>query len=351
MIQNQEKPNKKLYIMKKNLSIIILFLISSSVFCQDLIDQRAATVNLTKPEIISRKKLDQTVEILKRNGIDKSHREVLETMVGDILLQQGAEREGISVSDKDVLNLIRNQIGKSSTGMSDSQIKDFVRKQTGVSWEKYSEKSRETIQLQKYVNKVKKDKLSNIPRPSEKEIQKFYDENSIKFSMPKTVRFDHIFIDTRMLSKPEDMEKATQRADSYLKELRNGSKTFDQLVENSDDSASKYNKGDFGYLRINDLPRKKLLGELFFDSVFSLKKEQISDVIKSNMGYHIVRLKEIIDPHVLGIDEKINPSVDKTVRERIEDYLMMKTQEDLFKESVKELVEELEEEAEIKYYL
>ena len=167
--------------MKKYLSILILFLIASSVFCQDLIDQRAATVNLTKPEIISKKKLDQTVEILRRNGVDKTHREVLETMIGDILLQQGAERAGIAVSDKDVLKVIRSQIGKAGSGMTDTQIKDFIRKQTGLSWDKYSKKSRDTIQLQKYVNKAKSDKLSNIPRPKAKDIQKFYDENSVKF--------------------------------------------------------------------------------------------------------------------------------------------------------------------------
>ena len=337
--------------MKKYLSIFIFLLLSGSVFAQDLIDQRAATVNLTKPEIISRKKLDQTVELLKRNGIDKTHREVLETMVGDILLQQGAERAGISVSDKDVLNMIRKQIGNASSGMSDSQLKDLVRKQTGVSWDKYSQKSRETIQLQKYVNKEKSKKLSNIPKPAEQEIQKFYDENSTKFSVPKTLRFDHIFIDTRMLSKPADMDKATDRADSYLKELRSGNKNFNELVQNSDDTASKYQNGDFGYLRINDLPRKKLLGDHFFDSVFSLKKDQISGVVKSNMGYHIIRVTEIIEPHILKINERINPSVDKTVKQRIEEFLMLKKQEELFKESVEELVNDLEAEAEIKYFL
>jgi len=337
--------------MKKYLSIIIFILLTGTVYCQDLIDQRAATVNLTKPEIISRKKLDQTVEILKRNGIDKSHREVLETMVGDILLKQGAERAGVSVSEKDVLSMIRKQMGNASSGMSDSQLKDLVRKQTGVSWEKYSSKSRDTIQLQKYVNKAKSKKLSNIPRPSEKEIRKFYDENSIKFSVPKTVRFDHIFVDTRMLSKPEDFKKATARADSYLKELRNGSKDFDSLVENSDDSTSKYNKGDFGYLRINDIPRKKLLGEHFFDSVFSLNKNQISGVIKSNMGYHIIRMKEILEPRILNINDRINPAAEKTVKQRIEEFLMMKKQELIFKDSVEELVKDLEAEAEIRYFL
>ncbi len=339
--------------MKKYLSILLLFLITVSAFCQDIIDQRAATVNLVKPEIISKKKLDQTVELLKNNGIDKTHREVLETMVGDILLQQGAERAGIVVSDKDVLKMIRSQIGKQAKTMSDTQIKDLVRKQTGVSWERYSQKSRETIQLQQYVKKVKSNKLSNIPSPTKKEVQNFYDENSTRFSLPKTVKFDHIFIDTRMLSKPEDMKKATEKSEKYLKEIKSGKKTFDQLVEKSDDSASKYTKGDFGYLRINDIPRKKLLGSQFFDSVFNLKKNQISDVIKSNMGYHIVRMKEIIEPHVLQLDEKIDPAADEndTVRGRIEGYLLMRKQEILFKESVQELVDDLESEAEIKYFI
>ncbi len=130
------------------------------------------------------------------------------------------------------------------------------------------------------------------------------------------------------------MQKATDKADLFVKQIRNGSKTFDQLVENSDDAASKYNKGDFGYIRINDLPRKKLLGGHFYDSVFSLDLNQISGVIKSNMGYHIIRMKEIIKPHILEIDEKINPAAKKTVHDRIEEYLMMKTQEILFKESV-----------------
>ena len=49
--------------------------------------------------------------------------------------------------------------------------------------------------------------------------------------------------------------------------------------------------------------------------------------------------------------KKINPAADKTVRQRIEEYLMMKTQEIIFKESVLELVKELEDEAEIKYFI
>lgn len=337
--------------MKKYLFLIAAIMLPGLIFAQEIIDQRAATVNLIKPEIISKKQLDQTVEILKQNGINKSEMEVLETMVGDVLLKQGAEREKIRVTDVEVINSIRKQVGNAAAGMTDQQLKEIISRETGVPWERYLEKTKETMQLQKYVQKVKSSKLSNIPNPAAAEIKKFYDENTRQFFVAKTVKFDHIFVDLRMLPSKEDIDKAKQRALSYEKELKSGAKTFDQLVENSDDATSKYNKGNFGYLRIDDLQRKKLLGDEFFDAVFALKAGQISGVIKSNMGYHIVRMNEVIEPRILELNDKINPELNVTVKDRIEDFLLMRKQEEVFRQSVEELVNDLKKEAEIKYFI
>ena len=337
--------------MKAYLFLIILIMFPGILFSQDIIDQRAATVNLTKPEIISKKQLDQTVEILKQNGINKSNMEVLETMVGDVLLKQGAEREKIRVTEAEIITSIRKQIGNQASSMTDQQLKEIISRDTGIPWEKYLEKTKETIQLQKYVQKVKSSKLSNIQNPTNSDIKKFYDENSRQFFVAKTIRFDHIFVDIRMLSSKEDHDKARDRALTYEKELKSGAKTFDQLVENSDDTSSKYNKGNFGSLRIDDLQRKRLLGDEFYDAVFELKKDQISGVIKSNMGYHIIRMNEIVEPRILDINDKINPEGNITVKNRIEEYLIMRKQEELFRQSVEELVNELKKEAEIKYFI
>jgi len=116
--------------MMKKYFIIFLFIISSVfISAQEIIDQRAATVNLIRPEIISRKQLNQTVELLKQNGINKSDQEILETMIGDVLLKQGADREKIKATDAEVLNAIRKQIGPSASGMTDQQLKDIVRRE------------------------------------------------------------------------------------------------------------------------------------------------------------------------------------------------------------------------------
>lgn len=339
--------------MKKNI-IFLFFLLPGFLFSQELIDQRAATVNLLKPEIISKRQLSQTIEVLKENGIDRSEKEILDTMVGDLLLKQGAEREKIRVTDSEVTNAIKKQLGPSGANLTEQQLKDFIRQQTGVTWEKYLEKSKETMKLQRYVQKMKADKLSKVSNPTDDEVKKFYDENSREFFVSKTLRFDHIFVDIRLLSTKEGNDKARVRALGYEKNMKNGSKTFDQLVENSDDSTSKYNNGDFGFLRVDDTRMKNLLGQSFFDSVFSMSKGEISGVVKSNIGYHIIRMKDIIEPRILNINDSINPNnpeVVTTVKQRIETFLIMREQEELFKESLDELVAELKKEAEIKYYL
>ena len=337
--------------MKAYLILIFMIIFPGIIFSQEIIDQRAATVNLIKPEIISKKQLDQTVEVLRQNGINKTNIEVLETMVGDVLLKQGAEREKIRVTDAEVINSARKQLGESGNRMTDQQVKELVSRETGVPWEKYNEKIKETIQLQKYVQKVKSAKLSSMSNPTNNEIKRFYDENSRQFFVARTVRIDHIFIDIRMLSSKEDNDKARDRALSYERELKSGAKTFDQLVESSDDTSSKYNKGSFGYMRIDDLQRKRLLGDEFFDAVFDLKKDQISGVIKSNMGFHIVRMNEIIEPRILELNDKINPDINLTVKDRIEEFLLLRKQEDLFRQSVEELVDDLKKEADIKYFI
>ncbi|MCL2791945.1 MAG: peptidylprolyl isomerase [Spirochaetaceae bacterium] len=337
--------------MKKYLFLIVIFMIPAFVFSQEIIDQRAASVNLIRPEIISQRQLDQTVEILRQNGIVRTRMEVLETMVGDVLLKQGAERARITVADSEIMNSARRQLGDAGARMTDQQVREIVSRETGVPWERYLERTRETIQLQRYVQRVKGANFANVPAPTNAEIRRFYDENTRQFLLPRTVRFDHIFIDMRALPTRADHDMARERATSYERDLRNGSRTFDELVINSDDTSSKYNRGNFGFLRVDDAQRRRILGDDFFDAVFAMQTAQISGIIRSNLGFHIIRMNEVIEPRILGLDDIISPEVEITVRDRIIDFLSARRQEEIFRQSVEELVAELTEEAEIRYFI
>ena len=128
--------------MKKVLlSIFLILVLSAAVYSQESMDQRVAIVNLSKSEIISRKQLDQTIKVLQHAGVNKSEQEVLEVMVEDVLLRQGAEKEGIQVSEAEVLSAIRKEVG-AGANVSDEQLKDFVEQRMNVSWAVYADRSK-----------------------------------------------------------------------------------------------------------------------------------------------------------------------------------------------------------------
>lgn len=336
--------------MKKVLlSIFLMLVLSAAVYSQEMMDQRVAIVNLSKSEIISRKQLDQTIKVLQHAGVNKSEQEVLEVMVEDVLLRQAAEKEGIQVSEAEILSAIRKEVG-AGPNVSDDQLKDFVEQRMNVSWTVYADRSKTTLAVQRYIRKVKGNKLANIPAPTDEEVKRFYDENTKQFFVPKRVTLDHIYVDTRGLGS-EALQKAQERIDGYSKQIGNSSAEFEKLVELSDDSASKYNHGRFGTLRIDDSNRRKFMGDDFFNTVFNLSKGTISSVIKSNVGYHIVRIVNVDEPRLLALDEKVSDEQSLTVKDTIVQYLTAKKQDAVFKECVKEVTDDLKKKATIKYFL
>ena len=336
--------------MKKVLlSIFLILVLSAAVYSQESMDQRVAIVNLSKSEIISRKQLDQTIRVLKHAGVNKSEQEVLEVMVEDVLLRQGAEKEGIQVSEAEILSAIRKEVG-AGANVSDEQLKDFVEQRMNVSWTVYADRSKTTLAVQRYIRKVKGSKLSNIPAPSDDEIKRFYDENTKQFFVPKRATIDHIYVDTRGLNSVEQ-QKALERINGYSKQIGKSSAEFEKVVELSDDSASKYNHGRFGTLRIDDANRRKFMGDDFFDAVFNLKKGDISSVIKSNVGYHIVRIVNVDEPRLLALNEKVSDEQNITVTDTIVQYMTAKKHDAVFKECVREVTDDLKKKATIKYFL
>ncbi len=323
--------------------IIFIFLTACPGFPQ-LMDKylAAATVNLTNQEIITVKQLEERIAQLEAYGIKVDNKKmVLEDMIAEILLKQAAVREGISVSESDVITAIRSQIGTTGLNLSDYQLRTLVQQQTGVSWNDYLKRARDQLMIQKYVRIKKADIFEKVEKPSEKEIRDIYNENSHLFINPEMVRFSQIYRDTRNLT-PEEKRKARNLMYEIHKQLENGESTFEKLVEKySDDKESRYRGGDVGYLAINDRNAKSMLGEEFFDAAFSTEAGEITEVIESNIGYHILRITEHRPRRFLNLDDPVSPASKETVRERIIALKTAEQQEKLFERAVNELVEDL----------
>jgi parvulin-like peptidyl-prolyl isomerase len=341
--------------MKKICSILILLVsLSLPVFSQ-IIDQTVATVRLTKVEVISQKKFREQIQLLEqqlRTQLSKEQKkQLLDNQINGILISQAAERDNISATDQEINQAVATQKAQIQqqygTIISDSQFRILIENQANMSWSDYIDQLKKRVIQEKYIIEKKRSMFDNIPQPSEKEIKALYNETATRFTNPESVRFSHIYIDTRNLDNDEKI-KARNRAEEIYRKIRSGSATFEKLaMDSSDDTASKYKDGDAGWLLRNDTQRKTVLGTSFFEAVFELPVGKASDVLESKVGYHIVKVTEKREPKLLKLNDPILPGQSTTVRDQIKNLLLMQKQEELFQQALEDIVKELKKEADI----
>ena len=145
------------------------------------------------------------------------------------------------------------------------------------------------------------------------EVKKFYDENPGKFEEPEMVRASHILIGTldpkTGAELPEGQKQAKKKQiDDLLKRARSGEDFAKLAQEYSDDPGSKDKGGEYTF------PRGKMVPE-FEAAAFSLKTNQISDVVTTHYGYHIIKLSEKIPAKKVEF-AKVSPDI-KTYLEQV----------------------------------
>ncbi len=325
----------------------------------DVIDKPVATVKLTRQEAITVKQFRQKVETLEsRSRVTLSledRKKLLDLLISEILIKQAAAQENVTVTQAEVAQ--RMEQARKSGAMSlnlnrdltEAEFKSLV-EQSGIGWEEYSDQLQKSILTQKYVMQKKRTAFDSVAQPSEAEILDFYETNKAAFVVPDMVRFKHIYIDTRNLTDKQERDKALARAEEISRELKNGAAFDDLVVKYSDDKASRYKGGDFGYLRRDDQARKQLLGKDFFDTPFKMKVNESSGVLQSNIGYHVIRITEKIPFRLLALEDSVPPQNTSTVRQEISAQLLLKKQADLYQQVLQDLLAELKKKAEIKTF-
>ena len=343
----------------KKLWWICIFFLSGSLLFADIIDKPAATIKFVKFEVISVKQFQQkisAIETATRATLSvEDQKNLLDLQIGELLIQQDAEKEKISINQaelnariKQTQQLYALQL-KMNRELTDSEFASLLQ-QNGLTWDQFITQLEKTMIAQKYVMLKKKPFFDSIPEPENSEIEDFYQSNKTAFVFPDLVRFRHIYIDTRNLQSKTERDKAGDRAAEIYRELQNGTPFEDLVVKYSDDKNSRYRGGDFGYLRRDDQARKQLLGRDFFEAPFKMEVGAISNVLKSNIGYHIIKIVEKIPFKLLALNDKIPPQNQFTVKEEIKAQLLQQKQGQYYQKALLDLLDELKKKAEIKIF-
>lgn len=330
----------------------LIALVIAALLPAQVLDRPVAIVRLTETVNIGQRELRGQVELLEQQlgqTLSQSQRrEVLEAQIGDVLLNQAAERANIRVTDEQVQQAIAVQRQSIGAPVSDAQFRQAIEQQTGLSWNDYVQEITNRIVQEQFIMQEAQGQLNSVGEPTAAEIRQVYEENAQQFTNPAMVRFDHLFFDLRATDATEEQD-ARRLASTLALQLDRESRTFDQILRESLDDA-RYAGGDFGYIIRGDQQAVQQLGRGFVNGVFEMEEGDVSGVMESSLGLHIVRITDRRSPRLLNLDDPLLPGETMTVRRQIRAYITNQRQQEIFNRTVQSVLSRLQEEAEITRY-
>ena len=151
--------------------------------------------------------------------------------------------------------------------------------------------------------------LSAAVKPSDADLKKYYDDNIARFKTQAQVRVSHILITAPKDASAADKAKAKQQAETLLAQVKAHPDQFAQIAEkNSQDPGSAAKGGDLGYFSRGMIAG----GQAFDDAAFGLKKGEISGIVQTDFGYHIIEATDV-KPSVTQPFDEVKDAITKEV--------------------------------------
>jgi peptidyl-prolyl cis-trans isomerase SurA len=245
-------------------------------------------------------------------------RTIVENMVDEELLVQQASRDtSIRLTEQEIQDQVEKtvqNVRKQFTNQLDFETQlhaaGFASEEEWRRW--LADNQRRAIQQQRLIEGLRsKSKLRPIP-PTEEQLRAFWDENSAQRPRhPPLITFSQIVIASQ--PSPADAIRAQALAESLKVVLRSGANFAELAKAYSADSASRVQGGELGWFR------RGVMVKNFEEVAFRLKPGQISEVVQTPFGYHIIQVEriepaEIQARHIL-IQPRISPEQVEVARQ------------------------------------
>jgi len=268
--------------------MVITFFLNTKLWSQEVIDGIVAIVG---DEIILRTELLQAAQNLAyqmqvnpQTQVEEFQaltKEVLENLINEKVLLAKAVEDTIEVTDQEVESALESRIQMLINQLGSSEK---VEAYFGSPIRKIKRDYRDEIRKQLTVQAVQQEKLNNV-KVSRLEVESFYE--TMKDSLPDQkpmVKIRHILLEIQAgeTSKRSAMERLRQ-----IQELIRNGEDFGELAKRySEDPGSVNNGGDLGFVE------KGTLFQSFEEAAFQLEPNQVSDVVETPVGLHLIQTTE-----------------------------------------------------------
>jgi peptidyl-prolyl cis-trans isomerase C len=206
---------------------------------------------------------------------DEILRRVLDELVTYTVLKQEASTRKIIASDAEVDEQLQT-IRKSAPSEAAFQKALKDQKMTMA-------RLRADARTQIAISKMMDAEMANAQPATDADAKEFYEKNPTNFKQPEMVRASHILVAVDPKADEAAKKQAKAKIDAILKRAKAGEDFAKLAKEASDDTGSAANGGDLDFF-----PKAKMVAP-FGDVAFGLKTGEISDVVTTQFGYHIIK--------------------------------------------------------------
>ncbi|HOU50441.1 MAG TPA: peptidylprolyl isomerase [Smithella sp.] len=303
---------------KKHILFFLMVMLVSMPVRAEVVDRIAAVVNdeiITLSELNAafapyEKNIENTYKGKDKDSVIRQTREAFfQRMIDGILIEQEAKKAGISIKDEDVMNVIQGMITKQKISM-DELMKNLARE--GSSLETVKKEIRSQIIRMKLLKKEVRDKIII----TDDEIGEYYNKHRHEYEGKESVRIKQLLLLLPVTASPDEKRKLKNEALRLRERIIKG-ESFDALTAQYSQGPAALQGGDVGFIEKGTIiPEVETVA-------FSLPPEQISDVIESSMGFHIIK---VIDKKGAGL--KPIAVVREEIQDRIENEKLEKKYEE-----------------------
>jgi len=294
-----------------------------------------AAVNGVK---IYRKDLDRTLNAHMNQGqngganlppeqVQQLQQIIMDRLIESELLCQKGKELKITVPDEEILSRI-DQFKKQFPTEAEFDAK---LKENNVSLEDLKNELRKNMIISKVIQQQMASQTASDSATSDEELKKYYDTHKDQFKQEEMVKASHILVKVEKGADEATKKKAKEKIEGILKKVKAG-EDFAKLAKENSDCPSSQVGGDLGFFS-----RKQMVPE-FSQAAFSMKKNEISGIIETQFGYHIIKVTDSKPAADLSFEES---------KPRIKQYLGGKQRSD----SVRNYIQSLREKADIKTFL
>lgn len=268
--------------MKFKILALLMFL-SYNLYSQQVLDKIVAVVD---NEIILQSELDfQTQTYAAQQKIDPNQpglkEQILNNMIDDKLVYAQATIDSIQVSDDEINQRVDYQV---NYFIQQYGSRERLEQIYGMSLEKIKRELRDEVRKNIMIQKLQQKKFGDVD-VSRREVEDFFDtyKDSIGI-IPEKVQISHI------LKIPEASEATKEKyrafAQAILDSIKAGADFATMAKKYSEDPSSAKNGGDLGFVK------RGVFYPEFESAAFALQPGELSDVVETPVGFHIIQLLE-----------------------------------------------------------